>query len=542
MRKAMLFVVMVWCFGVMACTPNEQDLDNEYAEEVFDSSAGVETVIGSEDWKEDVGNAEDENGQPDSETEGVDEESPSLNIEYEEGELDWKGGETELQADYLYHISEEDTLVIDFKHAGTEWENDILVLNPPQNQIITIKARENEIQLDGNYITLNKAYLIQADTGLFLLLETDEDSDMDEKLWLFALEDGKVTQCGEPIHAMLDDALVWNYNKIQCLEIVNIAERMTEAECACSKGDYIYQRRDYKIQNGKLTAVNLLTETEEIKTDLHTYQVTLFRNGETQYVVCWEVKIYKGNTLLQTIYYDHDEYVSCIPDLDKVIWEEDVNFDGVKDILVWQGHYGTHGDLGYRCYLANNDTGLYEWCPAFQEIPNPKVDSEKKLICGSSRGGATTYHDTFYRYDGNTFVLTQKDMYIWDDASEQYLQAYSLDASVAVYTNQDYALVGIYEGASGLEYSFNVYTSGDGIGECTDIGNIAVIPSDESEQFGNKGLLYKISEGQYYVDSITAPRAYYLFAELQNDVWMIEIRDRDGNVLDVLTQTEHYEY
>ncbi len=55
-------------------------------------------------------------------------------------------------------------------------------------------------------------------------------------------------------------------------------------------------------------------------------------------------------------------------------------------------------------------------------------------------------------------------------------------------------------------------------------------------------LLYKISEGQYFVFDDKEMKPYYLFAELQNDTWTIQIRDKDGNVLDTLTQTWHYEY
>lgn len=282
-------------------------------------------------------------------------------------------------------------------------------------------------------------------------------------------------------------------------------------------------------------------ETDEIKTDLHTYKVALYRNEETEEVVRWEVEVYDGETLLQTFSYDHDENVFCIPDLYKVIWEEDVNFDGVKDILVWQGHYGTHGDLGYRCYLANNETGLYEWCPAFQEIPNPKVDSEKKLIHGSYRGGGV-YTDTFYRYNGETFVLERKEMYVWDDANEEFLLLCSLDASVEIYTGIDYALVGTYESTSGLRYGISIYTSGDGVGECLDIGNIAsYVTDDPYEQATNMGWLYKINDGQYFVLDYDTLTGYYLFAQQQNDIWTIEIRDREDKVLDTLTQTEHYE-
>lgn len=537
MRTIILSVVTIMCVGLMACVGNETASDAEYAGEVWDSSASVETVIGNGGKIADVGITDGESEVSDNSMEVSEKET----TEYEELPLDWKGDEAELKQDCLYYISEEDTLVIDFKYAGTEWDNDSLVPNPPQDQIITVKASANEIQLVGNYITLNKAYLVQADTGLYLLMETDEDSDMDEKLWLFVLEDGKVTQCGDSINAKLDDALVWNYNDIQCLEIVDIAERMTEAEHAAGKTDDMYQRRDYKIEDGKLTAIHLLKETEEIKTNLHTYKATLFRNEETQEVVRWEVEVYNGDALMQTIYYDHDEYVSCIPDMKKLIWEEDVNFDGTKDILVWQGHYGTHGDLGYRCYLANEENVLYDWCESFQEISNPKVDGENKLIQGSYRGGGV-YTDTFYRYDGESFVLERREMYVWDDANEEFLLLCSLDASVVIYTQTDYALVGTYESTSGLRYGFSVYTSGDGMGECVDIGNIAsYVTEDPYEQATNTGWLYKINDGQYFVLDYDTLTGYYLFAKQQNDVWTIEIRDRTGKVLDTLTQTEHYE-
>ena len=540
MKKILFLAITILCMCLMACNEREAGPDDAYAVE-FDSSAGVEEILNSGGENADSESEESEDFQDLVDEKSEEENHIGIEDAFEESSLEWKGDKAALSADYLYRMDGDDAFVIDFKWAGNEWGENELIPNPPQDQTITIRTGNNELQLVGNYIIVNEAYLLQTGGGYFLLLETDEDGDMDEKLWLFKFEDGKVIQCGDAINAKLDNTLVWDANKIQCLEITELSGQMTEKELTSGVEGTIYQRQDYKIQDDKLTAINLLEETEEIKTDLHTYKVSLFRNEETQYVVRWEVEIYNGNTLLQTIYYNHDEYVSCLPSGDALIWEEDVNFDGVKDVLVWQGHYGTHGDLGYRCYLANAETGLYEWCESFQEIPNPKVDREKKLICGTSRGGANVYHDVFYRYDGSAFVLARKDMYVWDDTSEQYYQAYSLDASVAVYTNTDYALVGSYEGTSGLQYSFNVYTSMDGVGECTDIGNIAVIPEDESADWDDR-YLYKISEGQYYVDSVTDSNSYYLFAELRNDVWTIEIKDRNGNVLDTLTQTSHYEY
>lgn len=537
MKKILFVTMMIMCAGLTACESAGSAVVNTQVRIGYEFCVDAENRLG--DMGENFYTELVEKEKEEAEAESV---AKDLIESFEEEPIEWNGERAEVTTERLYRISQSNAFVIDFEPAGSEWINGLAITNPPQYQKIIIRAKENEIELSGDYIEPTEAFLLQTAEGYFLLLETDEGWDTDEQLWLFQMKDGHVVQCGEPMQAKLDDDEAWRWraDHIKCSEIVNITDRMTEREYASSAIDFIYQRKYYKIANGQLTAVEELAETEIIETDLHTYKATMYRNAETERIIRWEVEIYNGDELFQTIYYDHDENVGCIPDLYKLIWEEDVNFDGTKDILVWQGHYGTHGDLAYRCYLANGYGGLYEFCPEFQEIPNPKVDKEQKLICGWNRSGGT-YDDTFYRYDGNTFVLTRRDMYVWDDASEKHLLVCSLDADVVVYTETDYALVGTYEGTSGREYSISIYTSMDGVGECRDIGNIADITSADEDAVRNQGLLYKISKGQYCVFDYFSSTVCYLYAQVQNGVWTIEIKDRDGNVLDTLTQTEHYE-
>lgn len=537
MKKILFVTMMIMCAGLTACESADT------ADVNIQGRKGYEFCVDAENRLGDMGeNFYTELVEKEKEAAEAESVAKDLIENFEEEPIEWNGERAEVTTERLYRISQSNAFVIDFEPAGSEWINGLAITNPPQYQKIIIRAKENEIELSGDYIEPTEAFLLQTAEGYFLLLETDEGLDTDEQLWLFQMKDGHVVQCGEPIQAKLDATKMWTWSSdnIKCSEIVNITDRMTEREYASSAIDFIYQRKYYKIANGQLTAVEELAETEIIETDLHTYKATMYRNAETERIIRWEVEVYNGDELFQTIYYDHDENVGCIPDLYKLIWEEDVNFDGTKDILVWQGHYGTHGDLAYRCYLANGYGGLYEFCPEFQEIPNPKVDKEQKLICGWNRSGGT-YDDTFYRYDGNTFVLTRRDMYVWDDASEKHLLVCSLDADVVVYTETDYALVGTYEGTSGREYSISIYTSMDGVGECRDIGNIADITSADEDAVRNQGLLYKISKGQYCVFDYFSSTVCYLYAQVQNGVWTIEIKDRDGNVLDTLTQTEHYE-
>ena len=265
-----------------------------------------------------------------------------------------------------------------------------------------------------------RAYLLKAEGNEYLLLATVSGFDFGEKLWLFRWEDGRAVEFKGFVNAALVG--VMSDGSIEAQEIVNVATSMSWEEYSSTSSDYVFQRQFYKISGGELKTVPQTAEERIYETELHTYVARRFSNDETGAIIRWEIEVYNGDALLQTIRYGQD---NAHPSWDGLIWEEDVNFDGEKDILILQGYYGSHGDKGYRCYCYNQRYSVYWEEISFMDIPNPEVDTERQLIKGSSRGGATSYTDVFYQYDGNDFMVIQADRYEWDEGKDTYYLAAS---------------------------------------------------------------------------------------------------------------------
>lgn len=293
-------------------------------------------------------------------------------------------------------------------------DGDVLELSKEQTEQLY-----NDLLIDATIYGLvyeeTKAYLLKTEGEEYLLLATQSGFDFGEKLWLFRWENGKAVQFQGYVTAALVD--IKSATSIEAQEVLNVATSMSWEEYSSTSTDFVFQRQFYTISNGELKTVPQTAEERIYETDLHTYIARCFINDETGTVIRWEIEVYNDDALLQTIRYGHD---NAHPSWDGLIWEEDVNFDGVKDILILQGYYGTHADKVYRCYCYNERWSVYWEEPTFQEIPNPEPDAERQLIKGSSRGGASTYDDVFYEYNGKEFVLIQVDFYVWNDENNEY--------------------------------------------------------------------------------------------------------------------------
>ena len=66
----------------------------------------------------------------------------------------------------------------------------------------------------------------------------------------------------------------------------------------------------------------------------------------------------------------------------------DIDFDGVKDILVWLGHEGNQGVIRYSAFLNRGDTFVES---NFDGIPFPVIDSENKKFGGTIRNWAASH-------------------------------------------------------------------------------------------------------------------------------------------------------
>ncbi len=84
----------------------------------------------------------------------------------------------------------------------------------------------------------------------------------------------------------------------------------------------------------------------------------------------------------------------------------DVNFDGRKDILTDNGHFGSQKLVTFTCYLDVNDQ--YARCDSFSAISNPSVDSVNKKILSTWRNWAASHSWAMFSYDGEQYIMTDQ--------------------------------------------------------------------------------------------------------------------------------------
>lgn len=135
---------------------------------------------------------------------------------------------------------------------------------------------------------------------------------------------------------------------------------------------------------------------------------TDFWNEETEenFWGGWECKVLVSRETDQGLRHVQTLEVQGRPnaDADRSLVFADVDFDGRPDLLVWLGHFGAQGLVRYECYLQRE--GGFEHCESFQEIPNPSIDTENRMILSQIRNSAASHSWGKYEYRDETFVLT----------------------------------------------------------------------------------------------------------------------------------------
>lgn len=82
----------------------------------------------------------------------------------------------------------------------------------------------------------------------------------------------------------------------------------------------------------------------------------------------------------------------------------DINFDGVKDIVLETGGFGAQM-LNYEYgWIWDPAGGVYEYSPTYRLIVNPAVDQEHQLVRSFWRNSAGSHGWAIYRYEGGEFV------------------------------------------------------------------------------------------------------------------------------------------
>lgn len=100
----------------------------------------------------------------------------------------------------------------------------------------------------------------------------------------------------------------------------------------------------------------------------------------------------------------------------------DINFDGVKDIVLASGGFGNQMlsyDFGW---IWNRDSGVYEYSPTYSRIANASVDQEHQIVRSSWRNSAGSHSWAIYRYVDGEFVeqsVLTEDFLLPDEIPEE---------------------------------------------------------------------------------------------------------------------------
>lgn len=84
----------------------------------------------------------------------------------------------------------------------------------------------------------------------------------------------------------------------------------------------------------------------------------------------------------------------------------DANFDGLPDLLLCMGIFGNQGLSTYVCLLQTEEGFVEE--ESFEEIANPAVDAENKVILSQWRNNAVSHSWAEYVYQDGDFVLSRE--------------------------------------------------------------------------------------------------------------------------------------
>ena len=120
----------------------------------------------------------------------------------------------------------------------------------------------------------------------------------------------------------------------------------------------------------------------------------------------------------QSIRVECDESVSIMPTISEMVKFADFNFDGTDDLCISLGGFGTEGAARFKGYL--NINGKYELCEGFDEILNPVIDNENKLVLSSSRVNAAQHAYSKYKIENGKVLELESLIYNVADGTVQH--------------------------------------------------------------------------------------------------------------------------
>ena len=183
--------------------------------------------------------------------------------------------------------------------------------------------------------------------------------------------------------------------------------------------DCVFYPDTYAMEAAEKEEAEKTGETTEISGAYHYLITPGEKRTDEGEVMEWTVEVTGGEGIKETLIATVDETSIYFPTADGIFHETDVNFDGHPDVLLFRGVLGAQGIDFYDCWIS--DGSRLVRCEGFEEIPDPYVDTENKLIYGHVRDGAAAYYDLQYRVDGTKVVQTEETRYVYSEEAQDYL-------------------------------------------------------------------------------------------------------------------------
>jgi len=89
------------------------------------------------------------------------------------------------------------------------------------------------------------------------------------------------------------------------------------------------------------------------------------------------------------------------------VTEEDINFDGISDIMVYLG-VSTRAQSIYKAFVWNPETRQYYYVKEFEEIQEPDIDTKAKTITSYARDVDGMYIDVYKWKNGKLTQISSK--------------------------------------------------------------------------------------------------------------------------------------
>ena len=172
----------------------------------------------------------------------------------------------------------------------------------------------------------------------------------------------------------------------------------------------------YEWHNGQLKLTSRSSHSEsDLRPDrkARTFRTTFEFDDDDQWITTMTVQEYADGQPTDFSFtvdisgsFDHKQ-----AELFPWVTDEDINFDGIPDLVVYIGIGGyTQASSLYKAYTWNTDTRQWDYCEEYDQLIEPEVDAETKTIHSSYRDGNTFYQEEWKWRDGRLTMVSRDQM------------------------------------------------------------------------------------------------------------------------------------